>query len=74
VVDIIEDHDMPHVQFLGQTVPLSNCHTNVNQQKKWRVERITQLDLWNVDAIKEFISRPTKCSNSIDSFLSQFNT
>jgi hypothetical protein len=41
-VDIIEDHDMPHVQFLGQTVPLSNCLTDVNQQKKSCVDRITQ--------------------------------
>jgi hypothetical protein len=32
-LDIIEYHDMPHVQFLGQAVPLSNCLTDVNQQK-----------------------------------------
>jgi hypothetical protein len=31
VLDNIEDHEMPHVQFLGQTMPLLNCLANVNQ-------------------------------------------
>jgi hypothetical protein len=55
-LDIIEDHEMPHVQFLGQSVPLSNCLADVNQQISSRTDGITQLNFWNVDVVKEFIT------------------
>jgi hypothetical protein len=51
-LDIIEYHEMPHVQFLGQEVPLSNCLADVNQQRSSHVDGITQLNLWNVEASK----------------------
>jgi len=28
---IIEEYDMPHVKFIGKSVPLSNCLTDVQQ-------------------------------------------
>jgi hypothetical protein len=60
-LDIIEDHEMPHVQFLGQSIPLSNCLADVNQQKISRADGITQLNFWNMEVVKEFITKPTKC-------------
>jgi hypothetical protein len=70
-LDIIEDYEMPHVQFLGQSVPLYNFLTDMNQQISSQVDKVTRLSFWNVDVVKEIIIRPTECSKAMDNFLSK---
>ena len=70
-LDIIEDYEMHHVQFLGKLVPLYNFLTYMNQQISSQVDRVTRISFWNVDVVKEIIIRPTECSKSMENFLSK---
>jgi hypothetical protein len=73
-IDIIEEYEMPHVQFLGKSVPLSNCLTDVQQQADSRENGINTLSFWNLEGVQQFLTRPIECSKEIDNFLSIFSS
>jgi hypothetical protein len=60
-VDIIEEYEFPHVQFLGKSVPLSNCLTDMQQQIDSRTNNINSLNLWTLESVQQLVNRPTQC-------------
>jgi len=65
---------MPHVQFLGRSIPLSNYLTDVQQWVDSRENGIINLSLWDLDNVRQFLIWPTKWSKTVDNFLSKFSS
>jgi hypothetical protein len=72
-MDIIEEYELSHVQFLGKSVPLSYCLLDLQQQVDSRTISVNSLNLWTVKSVQQLVNCPTQCSKKVVNFLSKFS-
>jgi hypothetical protein len=71
-VDVIEDFNMPHVEYLNQEAPSQLCLADLEQQRDASKEKIALITTWDSNSVNEFITTPGECSKSISVFFSKF--
>jgi hypothetical protein len=68
----MEDYNFPHAGPIKQDLPSDICRINLEEQQDGRKKNIMQINQWDNEVVKEFITMLAECTKSISNLFSNY--